>query len=127
MKSCFCGSAQPFSKCCGPIIKGSVQASSAEKLMRSRYSAYVVSAIDYLIDTTHFSKRAGLSRKEIDQWARSNTWQKLEIIRADSFTVEFKAFFRDRSSKQQVHHEKSTFAFEDGNWYYVDGVFDQDI
>lgn len=127
MKNCFCGSDQPFSRCCGPVIKGTIRADSAEKLMRSRYSAYVMAAVDYLIATTHISKRAQLSKKEIEQWAKTNNWQGLEIIRADTFTVEFKALFRDRSGKKQIHHEKSAFVFENECWYYVDGVFNEDI
>ncbi|MCF2443742.1 YchJ family protein [Dyadobacter sp. CY345] len=127
MKTCFCGSDQPYSRCCGPIIKGTANAASAEKLMRSRYSAYVMAEVDYLFDTTHVSKRAALSKKDIRQWAKSNNWQKLEIIAADTFTVEFNAYFKDKSGKQQIHHEKSTFAFENGSWYYLDGIFNEDI
>jgi SEC-C motif-containing protein len=123
MKNCFCGSDNPFSACCGPVIKGTITATSAEQLMRSRYSAYVMASVDYLIASTHISKRAQLSSKEILHWAKSNGWQKLEIISADTFTVEFKAHFRDRSGKKQVHHEKSTFVFENGSWFYLDGVF----
>ncbi|MDQ6479108.1 YchJ family metal-binding protein [Dyadobacter sp. LHD-138] len=127
MKTCFCGSDQPYSRCCGPVIKGTVKATSAEKLMRSRYSAYVMAAVDYLVDTTHHSKRAGLDKKDIENWAKTNSWQKLEIVNASTFSVEFKAYFRDRSGKKQVHHEKSAFVFENDSWYYVDGVFNEDI
>ncbi len=95
--------------------------------MRSRYSAYVTAAVDYLLATTHVSKRAELAKNEIEQWAKTNSWQRLEIIASDTFTVEFKAYFRDRTAKQQVHHEKSTFVFEDGCWYYLDGVFNEAI
>jgi SEC-C motif-containing protein len=122
MKTCFCGSDEPYSRCCSPVIKGTVKAASAEKLMRSRYSAHVVGAVDYLIDTTHVSKRGGLSRKEIEQWAKSSQWLGLEIIYADTFNVEFRASYRDRSGKKQVHHEKSTFVFEDDRWFYLTGV-----
>lgn len=127
MKNCFCGSNEPYSKCCSPLINGTVVANSAEKLMRSRYSAYVVAQVNYLIATTHPSKRKSLSAKEIENWAKSNQWKGLEIVKADTFTVEFKAQYRERNGKIQVHHEKSTFAFEDGRWFYVDGVFNDDI
>jgi len=127
MKNCFCGSDQPFSKCCAPIINGIANAASAEKLMRSRYSAYVVADVDYLIASTHSSERHSLIRKEITDWAKSNSWKGLEIIKADTFTVEFKANFRNRSGKLETHHEKSTFVYEGGNWFYKDGVFNDDI
>ncbi|CAG4995142.1 hypothetical protein DYBT9275_01560 [Dyadobacter sp. CECT 9275] len=124
MKNCFCGSDEPFSRCCGQAIKGTVPSESAEKLMRSRYSAYVMAAVDYLIATTHVSRRARLVQKEIEQWAKTNNWQRLEIIYADTYSVEFKAHFRDRSGKKQIHHEKSAFVFEQGRWYYLDGEFE---
>jgi SEC-C motif-containing protein len=127
MKNCFCGSDQPFSRCCSPIIKGTATATSAEKLMRSRYSAYVVGEVDYLIATAHSSERHLLVRSEIADWAKSNVWKKLEIINADTFSVEFKAHFRNRNGKLQVHHERSTFIYEEGHWFYKDGVFDDDI
>ena len=95
--------------------------------MRSRYSAYVMGEVDYLFETTHTSQRAGLDKKDIEQWAKSNRWQRLEIIGAETFLVEFKAYFTDKSGKKQVHHEKSSFVFENGNWFYVDGVFNENI
>lgn len=122
MKKCFCGGSKPFSVCCGPIIKG-LKADSAEKLMRSRYSAYVTRAIDYIIETTYPSKRQGLVRKEIDEWAKTNVWQQLEIVSSSEFIVEFKAYFKDRKGKTQVHYEKSMFVFENNTWYYLKGEF----
>ena len=127
MKSCFCGSSQPFSRCCSPIIKGIIPANSAEKLMRSRYSAYIMADINYLIETTHISQRVYLSEKELEQWAKTNRWQRLEIIKSDTFSVEFKAYFQDKNGKKQIHHEKSSFVFENDSWYYVDGVFNENI
>jgi SEC-C motif-containing protein len=123
MKTCFCSSDQPYSNCCGPLINGSIKATSAEKLMRSRYSAYVVAAIDYLYDTTHNSQRTGLNKKDIENWAKANNWQRLEVLYADTFTVEFKAFYTDSKGKKQFHHEKSTFVYEGGSWYYLSGTF----
>lgn len=127
MKNCFCGSDEPYSRCCGPFIKGAATAPSAEKLMRSRYSAYVMAAVDYLVETTHSSKRGGLVKSEILQWAKSNNWLGLEIINSDTFRVEFKAYFRDRSGKKQTHHERSDFVFEEGKWSYLDGIFNEAI
>lgn len=122
MKKCFCGADKPFSACCSPIIKG-LKADSAEKLMRSRYSAYATHATDYLIETTHPSKRQSVVRKEIEEWAKTNVWQQLEIVNSSEFIVEFKAHYKDRKGKTQVHHEKSTFVFENDVWYYLDGKF----
>ena len=91
--------------------------------MRSRYSAYVTGAVDYIIDTTHISSKGNLIRKDVLEWAKSNIWQSLEIIYADIDTVEFKAYFKDQKGKKQVHHERSSFIFENDVWFYLDGVF----
>jgi SEC-C motif-containing protein len=42
MQTCPCGSQKPFSDCCEPYVSGAEAAPTAEALMRSRYSAYVV-------------------------------------------------------------------------------------
>ncbi|BBD09151.1 SEC-C motif domain-containing protein [Desulfovibrio ferrophilus] len=46
-KDCPCGSGKEYTACCEPIINGT-PAPTAEALMRSRYSAYVVGNIDYI-------------------------------------------------------------------------------
>jgi SEC-C motif-containing protein len=123
MKKCFCGTDMPFSGCCAPVLKGTLKADSAEILMRSRYSAYVTGAIDYIIETTHTSKRPGLVRTELAAWSKACLWQRLDILDATNTIVEFKAHYRDRRGKNQVHHERSNFVFENDRWYYLDGVF----
>jgi len=123
MSNCYCGNSLSFENCCQPIIKGSQKATTAEQLMRSRYSAYCIQAADYLVETTHNAKRKFHKKADILEWSMSNTWLKLEIIFSDETTVEFKAFYLDESLKAQMHHEKSTFVFENGSWVYVDGIF----
>lgn len=56
-KVCPCGSNKPFDYCCRPIVEGQKAAPTAEALMRSRYTAFALGAIDYLIDTTAPEKR----------------------------------------------------------------------
>ena len=121
--SCYCGSGMSFEKCCEPILSGKLKATTAEAVMRSRYSAYATHNADYLIATTHSSTRATHSKDEILYWATSNQWQRLEIIRVTSNTVEFKAFYFNSSKQLQVHHEHSRFVEENGQWMYVDGDY----
>jgi SEC-C motif-containing protein len=123
IKKCYCGSQENFQECCEPIIKGIQKPSTAESLMRSRYSAYATHEVDYLLETTHISERKYYSKAEILNWAISNQWQKLEIINATENTVEFKAYFLDSELQSQIHHELSTFKLENGSWFYVDGKF----
>lgn len=121
--NCYCGNLLAFENCCQPIIYGSKKATSAEELMRSRYSAYCTQEADYLVNTTHLSTRKFHKKAAILDWSQSNNWLKLEIIAVSEITVEFKAFYLDENGKVQMHHEKSTFVFENGSWFYVDGIF----
>jgi SEC-C motif-containing protein len=123
MQSCFCGSGILFNQCCQPIIEGTQRAMTAEALMRSRYTAYTIHNVDYLIATTHPSERANYSKEEITFWATNNQWQRLEIIAVTSTTVSFKAYYLDSKNQLQIHHEHSRFVFENENWFYVDGDY----
>jgi SEC-C motif-containing protein len=90
--------------------------------MRSRYSAYVRQEASYLVATTHSSEREFHSKEDILAWARSNDWQKLEVLNSIDNTVEFKVYL-DSFGKHQIHHELSTLSlkmragFMDGTFY----------
>lgn len=124
---CYCGSGLAFSNCCAPLIAGHNQATTAEALMRSRYSAYASNSVDYLMATVHVSERKYHTQEAIYDWASSNEWQKLEILKVTPTTVEFKAYFLDSQQQSHIHHEKATFVQDNGNWFYVDGIFGSDI
>ena len=96
--------------------------------MRSRYSAYVIVDAEYLLRTTHPSKRKLHSAEAINEWAESNSWQKLEIMstidgleKEKKGAVEFKAYYLDEDQTPQIHHEMSDFQKELGKWFFVDG------
>ena len=129
VNKCFCGSNYTFEQCCKPIIDRTQPAPTAQALMRSRYSAYVIVASQYLIDSTHISQRANYSKIDIEAWAKETHWQKLAIIDCkkglsdDSVgEVEFKAYYKDSKNMLQIHHEKSDFKKENENWFYVNGT-----
>jgi len=124
MSSCYCGNPATFQDCCEPYIKGIKNALTAETLMRSRYSAFATGAADYLVNTTHISKRRLHNKKDILAWSQANKWLKLEILASTETTVTFKAYYLDENLKAQVHYEHSTFKLENGKWFYVDGTFE---
>ena len=66
---CPCGSKKKFSLCCLPLIKHEETASSPEKLMRSRYSAYATKNSKYIYDTYAKSSQSAQSLTEIESWA----------------------------------------------------------
>ena len=123
MSNCYCGNSFPFQDCCEPYIKGITNAPTAKKLMRSRYSAFATGAADYLVNTTHISKRRLHNKKDILDWSQANKWLKLEVLASTENTVTFKAYYLDENLKAQVHYEHSTFKFENNRWFYVDGEY----
>ncbi|WP_175483767.1 YchJ family protein [Frateuria terrea] len=108
--------------CCGPLHEGS-PAPTAEALMRSRYSAYVLKREDYLLATWHPSTRPAHLKLATQQPAPS--WLGLSVKRHQHGTgeavVEFVARLRYGGGRAQRLHEVSRFVREDGRWYYVDG------
>lgn len=123
MMNCYCGNPVPFKVCCEPYIKGSKNAPTSETLMRSRYSAFATGAADYLVNTTHSSKRKLHNKSEILAWSQSNQWLRLEILAVTETTVTFNAYYLDENLKAQIHYEHSTFKLENGKWFYVDGEY----
>jgi SEC-C motif-containing protein len=125
---CYCCSNRKFEDCCLPFIGGAAKPSTAEALMRSRYSAYATVSVEYILRTTHPSTRKFHDAESIENWAKSSVWQKLEILskiageaQDKRGTVEFKAYFWDTNRQPQIHHEISNFAKELGKWFFVDG------
>jgi len=113
--------------CCGLLLDG-VPASTAVALMRSRYTAYVRGAIDYLIETHDAATRGGVDRASITAWSRDTQWLGLEIVETvrggeedDDGIVEFVA--RGSSGgKPFEHRERSQFRRSDGHWFYVEAM-----
>ncbi len=126
MSLCPCGSRQTYQECCEPFHNGNV-APTAEKLMRSRYSAFEKGQLDYLATTLTEESRKDYDAAETAQWAGQAIWKKLEVVKVngglekdDAGTVEFKAYFKIEG-QHQIHHELAHFTKQDGRWYYVNG------
>jgi len=124
---CPCGSGNDYAGCCEPFIKGESNPETAEQLMRSRYSAYVLEEISYIHDTLHPDARADWDEKGAREWSKSSTWNGLEIVGTEAGgpgdetgKVEFIAgFFME--GKQLIHHELAVFEKSAGRWYFKDG------
>lgn len=125
---CPCGSNLEFQNCCDPFLQGKSHPETAEKLMRSRYSAYVHGNIDYLEKTLAPESKSDFDAKSARQWAKQAQWKGLKILstqqgQADDATgvVEFVATYK-QGSEGFDHHETSTFRkSESGKWLFVDG------
>ena len=125
--SCHCGNELSFEACCQPYIDGKDLPPTAEALMRSRYSAYVVGKVEYIATTHEPNTREEVDAEAAKSWSDSATWVGLEVVStedggtADSIgMVEFIARYTVEDVEYK-HHERSTFRKEDDQWFYVDG------
>lgn len=119
MTQCICGSGKNIQDCCEAIITTEKKAQNPEELMRSRYYAYVKGNGKYLAAsaTNFFQEDIEL----IEEFSKSVTWLKLNILHVENDSVEFKAYYRD-SEGIKVLHEKSFFKQIEGEWKYSDGT-----
>lgn len=114
------GRVQAFAACCGRYLGGEALAPSAESLMRSRYTAYTLGLVPYLLATWHPSTRpAELSLDEHVKWLGLEV-RSHRALDADRAEVEFVARSRHAGRAQRLH-ERSRFVHEAGRWLYVDG------
>ncbi|MDG2916955.1 YchJ family protein [Bisgaard Taxon 10/6] len=126
---CPCQSGLAYADCCQPFHLFKIYPQTAEQLMRSRYCAYVLKNINYVIQTTVPNQQAQLDRTLLQNWADSTAWAGLQILRHQPAvskihsTVEFNAFFTVNGEKQ-AHHENSLFVKIDGRWYFADPTVD---
>jgi len=118
---CPCGSKQIYHRCCGLFLDGTAFPETAEQLMRSRYTAYVLRRESYLLETWHPSTRpTSLQLHE----STSVKWIELEIKRKErggkhdtDGIVEFVARYKVHGRAERLH-ETSRFVKENGRWYY---------
>ncbi len=120
---CPCGSGKSYNQCCRLYHDGKA-APTAESLMRSRYTAYVLRNGAYLHRSWHPTTRP--NKKSLLQLTPTD-WQGLTVVRTEQGSeqdtngiVEFIAHYQEAGIAQQLH-ETSRFVREAGKWYYVDG------
>lgn len=118
---CPCGSGDVFGGCCGPLLAGAA-APTAERLMRSRFTAFSVKDAAYLLATWHPSTRPA----EIDL-DDDVVWRRLVVVDRTGGgpfdrdgEVEFEAFWQQDGERGSLR-ERSRFVREDRRWLYLDG------
>ena len=116
-------------ECCGPYLKGTKPAPTAESLMRARYSAYSVKNIDYIDQTQTHEKGEEFDKAEALKWAEGSEWLGLEIVKTQrgqeadkDGIVEFIAHYKDKASGTELsHHETSSFIKTNDGWKFKEG------
>lgn len=116
-----------------------IKAETAERLMRTRYSAFVLVKPEYIVKTTLPAQQALFDVQSIESWAKETDWAGLEIVEHTPklgkrhAQVEFKAYFNvagnaenNLEKTRQAHHELSAFVkiknktAKSERWYFLD-------
>ncbi|DAB39509.1 MAG: zinc chelation protein SecC [Sulfuricurvum sp. GWF2_44_89] len=123
---CPCHSGKKYKQCCQPYHRG-ILPSTAEKLMRSRYSAFALGLAEYIMATTHpnnsdYTEETERWRKSILNFSQTTRFLGLKIGefsdgKEEAF-VRFEAILDGGSLC-----EKSRFLNVEGKWLYESGTF----
>lgn len=123
---CPCGLQLPYQSCCEPLHQFKKVAQDAQMLMRSRFCAFYLKKIDYIIKTTVPSQQCQLDKNALQAWANDTQWTRLQIIsHVPKLTkrhaqVHFLAYFDDPHQGELCHDELSTFVKIKDVWYFLD-------
>lgn len=120
-KLCPCCSGKMYKDCCEPFLEKMSLPSTAEELMRSRYTAYTLKDEDYLLRTW-----AEETQPRIVEFERAIHWIGLKVLETnkledDSYTVRFIAKYKLNGKAFRLE-ENSLFNRVQSRWYYIKGV-----
>ena len=124
---CPCGSGLSFGQCCEPIHDGA-PAPTADALMRSRFSAFVVGDEDYLFRSWH-----PRTRPEGPYCDPCVAWEALEVHEVEAggpgddagvvtFTARYRTSLPDGVVRSGMLRERSAFVRRRGRWVYLDSL-----
>ena len=122
-KPCPCESGKLYNTCC-ESAHTDTPAPTAEALMRSRYTAYVLGLEAYLLKTWHTDTRPVALNLGDD---RQTKWLGLQVKRAENTSettaiVEFVARYKIGGKAERLH-EISQFVRVESCWYYLVGTY----
>lgn len=115
--------------CCGPILSGKKTATTAEGLMRARYSAYAQKNMAFIDATQIMLEGETFNQEDALKWAEGSEWKGMKVIATkkgaasdNTGIVEFEAHYQDKASKKDlVHKETALFEKQSGQWKFKDG------
>ena len=140
-RPCPCGGLS-YGACCGPLHRGDRSAATAEQLMRSRYSAFALGEVEYLLRTQQLDRSSHPSasawRRSLEETCRRLRWRRLEILATEAGgpldlegTVTFQATYQQSGVRagadgRGVLRECSRFGREagrlEGAWLYLEAL-----
>ncbi|MDK9707692.1 MAG: YchJ family metal-binding protein [Desulforhopalus sp.] len=120
---CPCGSSLPYTDCCLPILDDHRKATTAEMLMRSRYTAFVEKHERHILASWHHTNRP----EKLNFDNHPVVWLGLEIHgtlggsdQDSTGSVDFTSTYLE-NGQISILRENSEFVREDGLWYYLRG------
>lgn len=126
---CRCHSRRKARRCCEPFHRGT-PAPTPAALMRSRFSAYALGLVDYVIATTdpdgpQWMADEAAWRSQIAAFGRGTRFRGLVIEdapppTADEGFVTFRAVL-ERDGVDVSFTERSRFTHRNGRWHYHSG------
>jgi len=129
IKLCPCKSNKLYNYCCAKYHLGKDFPKNAYDLMRSRYSAYALGLVDYIIKTSHpknvcFNQDLKSLKEEIKNFCKTTIFENLEILdfveEKNQAFVTFIAYLKTKD-KNITFTEISHFEKLKGKWLYKEG------
>lgn len=130
-EACACFSKRPFQTCCNPWLAGK-PAPTPEALMRSRFAAYALGNVGYIMRTTHpqsphIQCPQKAWRQALEAFCRQTDFLGLQILQVEDTQdslgwVTFRATLM-QAGQDASFKEKSRFEQLNGRWLYHSGEF----
>lgn len=130
-KHCPCHSGKLYLTCCQPFHFGKKRPFTPTQLMRSRYAAYALGKIRYIVQTerlenSHSQQDIVARRKAIKSFSQKTDFVGLQILDAKTISeteamVTFHAILLE-NGRDISYTERSRFQNVKGQWLYVDGT-----
>ena len=126
--NCPCKSNLSYDACCKPFHDSTKMPHTAEQLMRSRFSAYALNKIDYIMKTTdksgpQYDPNKEEWEKSLRQFAETTAFQNLTILEKEDLseneaTVTFHVTLTSIFGEDISYTEKSLFKKRNNMWLY---------
>lgn len=119
-ENCPCGSGLTYAECCRPFHVGAALAPTAERLMRSRYTAFVKRDAKYLMRTwDHLNRPSTLEFEDDLEWVGLTILGRTKGgLFDDVGTVEYVARYRSGGERGR-QQENSAFIRSGKAWLYA--------
>lgn len=127
---CPCHSERPYATCCQPVHLGKARPSPTQ-LMRSRYAAYALSKVRFILKTERadpplLPKELIDRRRTLKQFCQNTQFLGLQILDEATLsnsqaTVTFRATLL-QDGQDASYTERSLFELQNGRWVYVSAL-----